>query len=304
MTSILTNGRTAWPRKVTPRVRYLIPSAGLARRERNIWLWRSRLAALLLVAVPLWCLLGSVAGAGAHAAEPTVPAALGYVSDYAGVLDATTRRDLDALIAELKAKTGAEIAVVVVESTQPLSAFDYAMKIAEAWKPGARGQDNGVVFLVARRDREVFILTGYGVEGVLPDGRVGEIRDRLVVPAFRRGDYAGGIRAATETMADLIAAGAGVQLERRPAAGPAARRQPTLIDALLPVLLLIIFLALASQFPSLLLGLGGQGRRRFPGRGGFGGGGFGGGFGGDFGGGGFGGFGGGGFGGGGAGGRW
>jgi uncharacterized protein len=263
----------------------------------------ARRSAVALAVATLLCVFTSIA-ARADAAEPTVPAALGYVSDYAGVLDATTRRDLDALIAELKAKTGAEIAVVVVESTQPLSAFDYAMKIAEAWKPGARGQDNGVVFLVARRDREVFILTGYGVEGVLPDGRVGEIRDRLVVPAFRRGDYAGGIRAATETMADLIAAGAGVQLERRPAAGPAARRQPTLIDALLPVLLLIIFLALASQFPSLLLGLGGQGRRRFPGRGGFGGGGFGGGFGGDFGGGGFGGFGGGGFGGGGAGGRW
>jgi len=254
----------------------------------------------------LWCLLAAVA-ARADTAEPTVPAALGYVSDYAGVLDATTRRDLDALIAELKAKTGAEIAVVVVESTQPLSAFDYAMKIAEAWKPGARGQDNGVVFLVARRDRELFILTGYGVEGVLPDGRVGEIRDRLVVPAFRRGDYAGGIRAATESMADRIAAGAGVRLERRPAAGPAARRPPTLIEALLPVLLLIIFVAflvLASRFPSVFLGPGGRGSGRFPGRGGFGGGGFGGGFGGDFGGGGFGGFGGGGFGGGGAGGRW
>ena len=231
-----------------------------------------------------------------------MPIARGYVSDYVGALDATTRRDLEALIADLKAKTGAEIAVVVVESTQPLSAFEYAMKIAEAWKPGTRGQDNGIVFLVARGDREVFILTGYGVEGVLPDGRVGEIRDRLVVPAFRRGDYAGGIRAATERMADLIAAGAGVRLERRPAAAPAAGRQPRLVDALLPILLLIIFLVLASQFPSLLLGLGGPGRRGSPGRGGFGGGGFGGGFGG--GGGGFGGFGGGGFGGGGAGGRW
>jgi hypothetical protein len=85
--------------------------------------------------------------------EPTVPRAQGFVSDYAGVVDAATRRDLDGLIAELKAKTGAEIAVVVVNSTQPLTVFDYAMKIAESWKPGARGKDNGVVFLVAIKDR-------------------------------------------------------------------------------------------------------------------------------------------------------
>ena len=64
------------------------------------------------------------------------------------------------------------------------------MAIAEQWKPGAKGKDNGVVFLVAVDDREMQILTGYGVEGALPDGKVGEIRDRLVVPAFRAGDYA------------------------------------------------------------------------------------------------------------------
>jgi len=235
--------------------------------------------------------------APARAAEPTAPIQRGYVSDYAGVLDAATSRDLEALIAELKAKTGAEIAVVVVQSTAPLSAFEYAMKIAEAWKPGAARKDNGVVFLVAVRDHQLYILTGYGVEGVLPDGKVGEIRDQLVRPAFRRGDYAGGIRAATEAMATLIARDAGVQLSRR---APAAARAPTQpLGGLLPLLLLIIFLILVFRFPLLPWFIGGP--RGF-GRGGFGGGFGGGGFSG--GGGGFGGFGGGSFGGGGAGGDW
>ena len=103
--------------------------------------------------------------------------------------------------------------MVVVNSTEPLTAFDYAMKIAESWKPGAKGKDNGVVFLVAVKDHQMFILTGYGVEGVLPDGKVGAIRDQLVRPAFRRGDYAGGIRAGTEAMAAIIAEGAGVRLQ-------------------------------------------------------------------------------------------
>jgi uncharacterized protein len=81
--------------------------------------------------------------------EPTIPIARGFVSDYVGVLDAPTVRELDDLIGELKAKTGAEIAVVIINSTQPLSAFDYAIKIAEAWKPGQKEKDNGVVFLAA-----------------------------------------------------------------------------------------------------------------------------------------------------------
>jgi len=253
-----------------------------------------------VVAAILACALSLLPRLG-FGIEPTLPRPQGFVSDYAGVVDPPTRRDLDGLIAELKAKTGAEIAVVVVNSTQPLTAFDYAMKIAESWKPGARGKDNGVVFLVAVKDRETFILAGYGVEGVLPDGKVGEIRDRLVLPAFRRGDYAGGIRAGTEAMAGSIAADAGVRLDAvRPAPRP-PRTQPTLLSALLLLLLVIIFLALASRLPAGPFIVGGPGTRR----GGFGGGpsgGFGGGFGG--GGGGFGGFGGGDFGGGGAGGKW
>jgi uncharacterized protein len=251
----------------------------------------------LLATALVVCMLAAAAPC-ADAAEPTIPKPRGYVSDFAGVIDRTTISELDALITELKAKTGAEIAVVVVETTGPLTAFDYAMKIAESWKPGAAGKDNGVVFLVAVKDRQMFILTGYGVEDVLPDGRVGEIRDTLVRPAFRRGDFAGGIRAATVAMATIIARGAGVQLSVAAprAAAPAARPAPA--SGLLPVVLLIIFLFFFWRLPLWPLFVGGPG--------GFGRGGFGGGFGGGFsgGGGGFGGFGGGGFGGGGAGGSW
>jgi len=246
----------------------------------------------------------------AHATEPTVPVPRGYVSDYVGVLPAPVSQRLDNLIAELKAKTGAEIAVVVVNSTEPLSAFDYAMRIAEAWKPGAAGKDNGVVFLVAVQDRRLFILTGYGVEGVLPDGRVGEIRDRLVRPAFQRGDYAAGIEAGTVELAAVIAAGEGVQLSGGP---PKTQRggmspiSPATLFVLALVLIIVLFIVAQAASPAV------QGpwvsrRSRYPG--GFGGGlggGMGGGFGGGFGGrrgGGFGGFGGGGFGGGGAGGDW
>jgi uncharacterized protein len=247
--------------------------------------------------------------ASARAATIAVPQPQGFVSDFAGVLDAGTKARLTGVIRELKEKTGAEIAVVTVRTTKPETAFDYAMAIAEQWKPGTKGKDNGVVFLIATDDRELQIVTGYGVEGPLPDGKVGEIRDRIVVPAFRAGDYARGIGDATTTMASIIAADAGVKLTGVPP--PTRRAAPSRGGGGFGLLLLIIVIIVVLN----MMGGGGGGpgmRRR---RGGFGGpiilgggggfgrgGGFGGGgFGGD---GGFGGFGGGGFGGGGAGGKW
>src|SRR5262245_50599743 len=89
-----------------------------------------------------------------HAADPPIPAPRGFINDFANIIDPSTEVRLDNIIRELQAKTGSEIAVVTVDTTQPLSAFDYAMKIAEQWKPGAKGKDNGVVFLIAVRDRE------------------------------------------------------------------------------------------------------------------------------------------------------
>jgi uncharacterized protein len=259
-------------------------------------MWTPRALTRILF-TSLWAALAPVQAAAD--AEPTVPIPRGYVSDYVGVLDAATVRELNALIGELKSKTGAEIAVVVVDSAAPLTAFDYAMKIAEAWKPGAPGKDNGIVFFVAVRDRQLYILTGYGVEGVLPDGKVGEIRDQLVRPAFRERDYARGIRAATQEMAAIIARGAGVQLTGVHPRSAAARTPPSLVSVLILVLFLGIVLILLSRFPASPWFVGGPGRMRRTG-------GFGGGFGGGFsgGGGGFGGFGGGSFGGGGAGGDW
>ena len=250
----------------------------------------------------------AVLATSAVAATIAVPKPQGYVSDFAGILDAGTRARLDGVIRELKQKTGAEIAVVTVRSTKPESAFDYAMAIAEQWKPGDPKKDNGVVFLVATDERELQILTGYGVEGPLPDGKVGEIRDRLVVPAFRAGDYARGIADATTTMAALIAADAGVRLTGVPE--PSRRRAPPGAGGIgLLVLVILVILVLNMMGggrgggPGMRRRRGGFGGPIILGGGGFGrGGGFGGGgFGGS---GGFGGFGGGGFGGGGAGGKW
>jgi uncharacterized protein len=235
--------------------------------------------------------------------EAPLPSPQGFVSDFAGVISASTRQQLTSLLQELKEKTSAEIAVVTVDTTQPLSTFDYAMKIAETWKPGAKGRDNGVVFLVAVKDRKMFVVTGYGVEGALPDGKVGAIQDEYILPAFKRGEYARGILDGVRVMASVLAQEYGVTLTGVPSYAVGARGSR--VGELDPMLVLLFAFIL---FAVLLASFTGTRRSRYtrfgggrPHSGGYGGG-FGGGFGGS--GGGFGGFGGGGFGGGGAGRDW
>lgn len=235
--------------------------------------------------------------------EVRLPSPQGFVSDFADIISTSTRQQLTNILQELKEKTGAEIAVVTVDTTQPLSTFDYAMKIAEIWKPGEKGRDNGVVFLVAVKDRKMFVVTGYGVEGALPDGKVGAIQDEYIVPAFKRGEYARGILEGVRVMASVLAQEYGVTLTGVPSysVGERGNRTGGFNPAFVLLFAFIIFALLLASFT-------GTRRSRYTRFGGGRpyGGGYGGGFGGGFGGsgGGFGGFGGGGFGGGGAGRDW
>lgn len=231
--------------------------------------------------------------ATASAAEPPVPAPQGFVTDLAHVIPPATAARITALASDLRDKTGAEIAVLTVDTTAPLDDFTYAMRVADAWKPGRKREDTGVLFLVAVKDRKLRILVGYGLEGILPDGLVGEIEDREVVPAFRAGDVGEGVWRGVRALATRIAAARGVGLGGAPAPDRTARPLPA---GLVFLVLVIVFVALMVYLASFPAGI----RPSSRGYGGFDG--FGGGFGG--GGGGFGGFGGGSFGGGGAGRSW
>ena len=246
-------------------------------------------------------LLGVALALTAGAAEPPLPAPRGFVTDLAHVIPPATAARVTALATELRDKTGAEIAVLTVDTTAPLDDFTYALRIAEAWKPGRKGEDTGVVFLVAVKDRKVRILVGYGLEAILPDGLVGEIRDRDIVPAFRAGDIGEGVWRGVVALATRIAAARGARLDGAPAPRPAGQAQSS---GLLFLVVVIVIIAVMVYLTTFAPGIRSRGRG-YGGYGGFGGfGGFGGGFGGGGGGGGFGGFGGGSFGGGGAGGSW
>lgn len=250
-------------------------------------------------AIPLALALAALAIAAAAEDRAPIPPLTGPVVDLAHVLSPAQSAFLDALSRELQSKTGAQTAVLTVESTAPEDLFDYGLRVAEAWKLGSREKDDGLLLVVASRDRKVRFFTGYGLEGVLPDGKLGRILDTYAIPEFRRGAPGEGIVAAMQAAAGEIAAAAGVELT---GAAPRSVPVPQPIDPRWLIVLVILILLLVRFFgppPGL------RGRRYRPvlwggGLGGMGSGGFGGGF---RGGGGFGG-GGGGFGGGGAGRSW
>ena len=237
----------------------------------------------------------------ARAEEPAVPRPEGFVTDRAHVLSPEGRARITRLAEELQARTGAEIAVLTVDTTRPLDDFTYAMRVAEAWKPGRKRDDTGVVFLVAVGDHKLRILVGYGLEGVLPDGLVGEIEDREVVPEFSAGRLEEGIWRGVAALARRIAEARGVTLTGVPPPGPRAAPAVPGWVVLLVLLAIVALMLYQASHPARLRRGGFSPYGRYGG--GFGGGGFGGGgFGG--GGGGFDGFGGGSFGGGGAGRSW
>jgi uncharacterized protein len=159
---------------------------------------------LRVAIVPFAAALALLAsGAGA---EPLVdvPALKARVTDLTGTLTPEQAAALEAKLSAFEQAKGSQVAVLIVPTTRPEEIEQYGIRVAEAWKLGRKGVDDGALLLVARDDRKVRIETGYGLEGVLPDATANRIIDEDIVPRFRAGDYYGGIDAGVERMLRVI----------------------------------------------------------------------------------------------------
>ncbi len=132
-----------------------------------------------------------------------------WVADPSHHLRDSTVALLNSEIGALERATGAEIAVVVVDSTAGLEPFDFALAIHRGWGVGKAGRDNGVVLLWVPTQRAVQISVGYGLEGAIPDRRAGRIRDEEIFPAFRRGEFDAGVLAGVRALAAAAHADSG-----------------------------------------------------------------------------------------------
>jgi uncharacterized protein len=244
-------------------------------------------------------------------AEPvaSLPQPNDYVSDFAHVLSPDAIARLDSVCEQLDHEAHAQIAVVTVHDLNGDDAADYANQLEDHWKMGNKGDNKYAMVLLAVADHKYRIEVGYGLEGILPDGKTGDI-GRDMVPDLKAGDYDGAVTLAVGEVAQVIADDAKITLNQDEPPAPPSQPAPQGIPVgkIVLVLLLLVFFGGGSLLRMLFgasLFFGGWGRGGWGGGsgtgGGFGGGSFGGGGGGGFSG--FGG-GGGGFGGGGAGGSW
>jgi uncharacterized protein len=145
-------------------------------------------------------------------AERPFPKPEGLVNDFAGVISPTYRKKIAALTGALLQKTGVPIVVVTMPDIGGAEYNDYANRLYSAWGIGKKGEDKGVLIFVAVKERKMRIETGYGVEGILPDGLVGEIRDRYMVPLLKQNKFGEGLYAGAAAVARVIAKASGIKL--------------------------------------------------------------------------------------------
>jgi uncharacterized protein len=204
------------------------------------------------------------------------PRPQGYVNDFANIIDSQSEVKLSVLLRELETKTKTQFAVVTVPDLDGSDIDSYASELYENWGIGNRDNDKGVLLLVSLGDRKTRIETGYGAEGIIPDGLAGEILDSKVIPFFKKGDYSGGILMGALAISNIIAKDANVTLGSQQEYYPQTqRRKPSLAQKIFGFIFFIFMIYLFIKNPFLFLlfmGFGGGGRSG----GGFGGGGFGG----------------------------
>jgi uncharacterized protein len=228
----------------------------------------------------LWILLFLAIASILAALE--VPPLRGRVNDFAGLISRERAHALETRLKQFEAETGHQIAVLTIPTLEGEDIEGFGIRVAEAWKIGQKGFDNGAILIVAKDDKKLRIEVGYGLEGVLPDALASRIIREVIVPRFRNNDFAGGIEAGTETI---------MKTTRGEPLPPRQRSNPPGTDLSVAQLLFILFLIAipliaiwGTRKQSRSLGTWtGSGRRRHdygggtfwgsPGGGGFGGGG-------------------------------
>lgn len=175
--------------------------------------------------------------AGAARGEVPVPPLQSRVTDLTHTLSAEQRQALESRLAAFEMENGSQLAVLLVPTTQPETIEQYGIRVAEAWKLGRKGMDDGALLLVAKEDRALRIEVGYGLEGAIPDAVAKRIIEEIIVPRFREGDFAGGVNAGMNALMGLVKG------EALPAPPSRDTRQTgvALLEDALPLALLFVF---------------------------------------------------------------
>jgi uncharacterized protein len=151
------------------------------------------------------CLLLSLLTAGTAAAQVPLPELRARVTDLTATLDEAQRGQLEQAAQRIEQAHGAQVAMLLLPTTAPEPIEAFAIRLAEAWKIGRKGMDDGVIVIVAKDDRTARIEVGYGLEGAIPDVVAKRLIAEVMTPRFRAGDFYGGLAATLDALGGLIA---------------------------------------------------------------------------------------------------
>jgi uncharacterized protein len=124
----------------------------------------------------------------------------GYVTDRADLLSIETRKKIEQILHDYERQTTNQVVVATFSSLEGESLEDFSIRLAEVWKIGQKGRDNGVILLIFKEERKMRIEVGYGLEGVFPDALAGQVIQTVIGPYFKRGDFDGGVSAGIQAI--------------------------------------------------------------------------------------------------------
>jgi uncharacterized protein len=186
-------------------------------------------------------------------AQVPVPPLAGRITDQTATLTDEQKSALEQTLRSFESRKGSQVAVLIVPSTGPETIEQYAMRVAEQWKPGRKNMDDGALLVVAKDDRTLRIEVGYGLEGALTDAACKRIISEIIVPRFRQGDFHGGITAGVDRILRVIDGEPLPKPEGRPPGGTRG------IGSILPVMMILALVVggvlhtVLGRFPGALV---------------------------------------------------
>jgi uncharacterized protein len=183
-----------------------LTAARIASRRPEPWASR-RLWPTLLALIAILGATGAVPWDPPKDGLQPIPPLQARVTDLTGTLSAPERAALESKLADWEARTTNQLAILILPTTRPEPIEAYGIRVAEAWRIGQKGKDNGALLLVAKDDKQVRIEVGYGLEGVLTDVTSHRIITETIAPQFKQGQFAAGLQAGVDRIISVVSEG-------------------------------------------------------------------------------------------------
>ena len=180
-----------------------------------------------------------------------VPRLQGHVNDYAGMMSPSAKSKIEEELRAFEQSDSTQIVILTIPSLEGENLEEFSIKVAEAWKIGQQGKDNGVLFTVSEKERQIRIEVGRGLEGKLTDLMAGRIIDQVIKPRFKQGNFDGGFRAGVSALID------GARGEFKAEQRPFQQRQKGLPPFLTFLLFFGIFILILGSLSRILGGIAG-----------------------------------------------